>query len=164
MFFVTSNSSLSRSQGVTGDLVRSRNNRLQRKISVIILTDFLCWVPFIIICFLHTIGLIDGSPWYALLSILILPINSVINPVLYDDTMGRVIRRVCLFIQFYTRVVSQTLRTHFRIDLAREPGHTAASIPLDVAGEPGQASLSLVSDIAKKQGQAAATNVAETRV
>ena len=77
-------------------------------------------------------------PWYALLSILILPINSVINPVLYDDTMGRVIRRVCLFIQFYTRVVSQTLRTHFRIDLARKPGHTAASIALDVAGEPGQ--------------------------
>ena len=40
VFVVTSTSSLSRSQGVTGDLVRSRNNHLQRKISVIILTDF----------------------------------------------------------------------------------------------------------------------------
>ena len=72
--------------------------------------------------------------------------------------------KVCRWIQFYTRVVSQTLRTRFRIDLARETGHTAASIALDVAGEPGQPSLSLLSDVAKKQGQAAATNVAETRV
>ena len=39
---ITSTSSSSLSGGATGNLVRNRNNRLQRKISVIILTDFLC--------------------------------------------------------------------------------------------------------------------------
>ena len=99
VFVITSTSSLSRSQGVTGNLVRSRNNRLQKKISVIILTDFLCWVPFVIICFLHTIGQIDASSWYALLSIVILPINSVINPLLYDDTVERITGRFLRWIR-----------------------------------------------------------------
>ena len=151
VLIITSTSSLSRSQGVTGDRLRRRNNRLQRKISVIILTDFLCWVPFIIICFFHTIGLINGSPWYALLSILILPINSVINPVLYDDTMGGIIGRVCLWIQFYTRVVSQRLRTPFRNRI-------------DVAIEPGQAAPPMTSDFAQKPGHTTTTNVTETRL
>ena len=90
VFVFTSTSSSSLSEGATGDLVRKRNQRLQRKVSVIILTDFLCWVPFILICLLHTKEVVDASPWYALLSILILPINSVINPLLYDDTIGRI--------------------------------------------------------------------------
>ena len=86
--FVLSSASASK---VSGDashrLLRNRNSRLQKKIFVIILTDFLCWVPFIIISLLHTIGVLDASPWYAVLSILILPINSVINPLIYDDTI-----------------------------------------------------------------------------
>ena len=163
VFIVTSTSSLSRSQGVTGDLVRSRNNRLQRKISVIILTDFLCWVPFIIICFLHTIALVDASPWYALLSILILPINSVVNPLLYDDTMGRFIGRIFRWIQFKTRDISQTLRTlqeqdprdtRFRNDVAREPGQAVPSIKPDLAGEPGQKAPSILPDVAREPGHA----------
>ena len=151
MFVITSTSSLSQSQGFTGDCIRRRNNRLQRKISIIILTDFLFWVPFIIICFLHTIGVLNGSPWYALLSILILPINSVINPVLYDDTMGRIIGRVCLWIQFYTRVLSQRLRTPFRNRI-------------DVVIEPGQTAPHMTSDFAQKPGHTTTTNVAETRL
>ena len=84
VFLTTSASSSSSSQSVAS-IARKRNNRLQRKLSFIVLTDFLCWVPFIVICFLHTMGIIDASRWYALLSILILLINSVINPVLYDN-------------------------------------------------------------------------------
>ena len=184
----TSSVSLSQSQGVTRDCLRSRDNRLQRKISVIILTDFLCWVPFIIICFLHTIGQIDGSPWYALLSILILPVNSVINPLLYDDTMGRIIKRICRWIQFHTIEAFQTLCTlqepdHrdalFQNDLAseqgqttpsiipdtaREPGHTAPSIIPGLARETGHTAPSIVPDVARKPGTAASTSVAETRV
>ena len=66
VFLITSTSSSPSSQGVAG-IARKRNKRLQRKLSFIILTDFLCWVPFIIISFLHTMGTIDASPWYALL-------------------------------------------------------------------------------------------------
>ena len=159
VFVITSASSLSQSQGVTGDMVRSRNNRLQRKISIIILTDFLCWVPFVIICFLHTIGQIDASPWYALLSILILPINSVINPLLYDDTLGRILTRVFRLIRTEVdrREFAQRMRifrghkeVRIRTDVTSEPGHTPPILP-DVAREP-QHTLPMLPDVAREPG------------
>ena len=159
VFVITSTSSLSQSQGVTGDLVRSRNNRLQRKISVIILTDFLCWVPFIIICFLHTIGQIDASPWYALLSVVILPINSVINPILYDDTVGRMTRRTICWIRRKVDTIENApgmrifrchRETHIETDVAREPGHTLSVIP-DVAREPGH-TTPILPEVAREPG------------
>ena len=61
VFLITPASSSSSSQGVA-NIARKRSGRLQRKISFVILTDFLCWVPFIVICFLHTMGTIDVSP------------------------------------------------------------------------------------------------------
>ena len=140
-------------------MVRSRNNRLQRKISIIILTDFLCWVPFVIICFLHTIGQIDASPWYALLSILILPVNSVINPLLYDDTVERIIERIFRWIrrEVDRREIVQRFRifrgdreTNIRNDVAREPGHTPPIIT-DVAREPGS-SPPVLRDVAREPG------------
>ena len=102
VFVITSTSSSRLSEGANGDHVRKRNQRLQRKVSVIILTDFLCWVPFIIICLLHTKGVVDASPWYALLSILILPINSVINPLLYDDTTSRISIKIFRMVKIRT--------------------------------------------------------------
>ena len=125
VFAITSTSSSGLSEGATGDLVRNRNRRLQRKVSVIILTDFLCWVPFIVICLLHTKGVVDASPWYALLSILILPINSVINPLLYDDTVGGLVKRMVT--QINMRLRAQSVQT---------------------AGEPGVATPQLVPDVA----------------
>ena len=67
--------------------VNNRNRAMQRKISLIIATDFLCWVPFVIICCLHSLSLLNATPWYSLFSLVILPINSVINPLLYDMTL-----------------------------------------------------------------------------
>ena len=78
-------------QGPGNEMIKNRNRKMQRKISIIIATDFLCWIPFITVCFLHTLGIIDATPWYALFSIIILPINSVINPLLYDSKITSVI-------------------------------------------------------------------------
>ena len=64
---------------------RRRELRLQTKISVIIATDFLCWIPFIVVCLLHFFEVIDATPWYPLFSVIILPLNSIINPLLYSD-------------------------------------------------------------------------------
>jgi hypothetical protein len=60
--------------------------RLQRVTKAIIFTDFLCWVPFIVMCFLHFSGAIDATSWYSYFTILVLPINCVVNPILYDTT------------------------------------------------------------------------------
>ena len=67
------------------DPARLRSRRMNRKISIIITTDFACWVPFIVICVLHYVELFDATPWYSVFSVIILPINSVINPLLYND-------------------------------------------------------------------------------
>ena len=62
-----------------------RFGRLQKKISLMILTDFLCMFPFIIVCLLHYLYVLDATPLYPMFSVLILPINSVLNPILYSD-------------------------------------------------------------------------------
>ena len=124
VFIITSTSSSSLSEGVTGDHVRNRNQRLHRKVSIIILTDFLCWVPFIIICLLHTTEVVDASPWYALMSILILPINSVINPLLYDDTIGRMFGRIVRWLRNVTYVGQRAQG----VQTAREPAQIAPPI------------------------------------
>ena len=71
-------------------VVENRNRQMNRKISIIILTDFCCWVPFILTCALHTFAVLDATEWYALFSIVVLPINSVINPLLYDTTISKI--------------------------------------------------------------------------
>ena len=62
-----------------------RFGRLQKKISLIIITDFLCLFPFIIVCMLHYTHAIAATGLYPLFSVFILPINSVLNPILYSD-------------------------------------------------------------------------------
>ena len=77
--------SLARSE--SAQQVARRNTRVNRRITIIITTDFLCWVPFIMTCILHSLELIDATSWYSIFSMVILPINSVINPFLYDGTI-----------------------------------------------------------------------------
>ena len=72
--------------------IAKRNSRMNRRITIIITTDFLCWIPFIVTCVLHSLEVIDATPWYAVFSMVILPINSVINPFLYDDALGNAVK------------------------------------------------------------------------
>ena len=82
-------------QGSSNTYTSRRNKKLSRKISMIIATDFCCWIPFIIMCCLHTANAIDASTWYSIFSIVILPINSVINPILYDENIAAACMKVC---------------------------------------------------------------------
>ena len=64
------------------------NRKLQRKITIIILTDVLTWLPFIIVCIINFIELVDTSHWYSIFCIFFLPINCIINPIgIYDETI-----------------------------------------------------------------------------
>ena len=73
---------------------QSTMKRLQRNITRIIVTDFLCWIPFILICVLHSMEVLDATFLYSYSSVLILPINSVINPLLYDDLVTKSMLRI----------------------------------------------------------------------
>ena len=73
---------------------RLRENRaMEKRIMVIIGTDFMCWVPFIFISGLHNLGAINASSWYTSFAMTVLPLNSVINPLIYDKTIGEFILR-----------------------------------------------------------------------
>ena len=72
---------------------RLRDERaIQRKIFIIIATDFLCWVPFLAISALHYLQQIDASDQYVTFAMLVLPLNSVINPLVYDTALAELIR------------------------------------------------------------------------
>ena len=85
----------SKSVGNNNNMINRQNSRMQKKISAIIATDFACWVPFVIVSFLHSTSLLDATEWYPLFSILVLPINSVINPLLYDNVMSNYLKISC---------------------------------------------------------------------
>ena len=57
------------------------------------MTDFLCWIPFIIVCLLHYFEIYDAIKLYPVFSILILPINSVVNPLLFANTVANFLMR-----------------------------------------------------------------------
>ena len=82
------------SSGQSENPVRARETRqMQIRVALIIGTDFACWVPFIIICALHNIKAIDATEWYDTFAMIVLPINSVINPLLYDNTIKEFVDR-----------------------------------------------------------------------
>ena len=71
-----------------------RQKLLQRKVSLIVVTDLICWIPFLIICVLHFCDVMNAVPLYSFLSIVVLPINSVVNPIFYCNTTFRAIDKV----------------------------------------------------------------------
>ena len=85
--------------------ITQRNKRMDRRIAMIISSDFICWVPFIVICILHSLEVIDATPWYGIFSMIILPINSVINPFLYDDVVTISFRKT---ISSFSRKISRS--------------------------------------------------------
>ena len=72
-----------------------KNRKLQRKTTIIIVTDVLTWLPFIIVCIVNYTELIDTSHWYSVFCVFFLPINSIINPIgIYDETIFEWIRKI----------------------------------------------------------------------
>ena len=89
--------SLTKGTNEQNSAIQKTDARLQRVVLCLIISDFLCWVPFIIICWLHMFGVVDGNPWYRIFAILVLPINAVVNPVLYDKSTTGAIDAVVLW-------------------------------------------------------------------
>ena len=95
----TTSRDLTKEKTPMAEKIRKRNRKLQRKISLIIATDLLCWLPVAIVSCLHSANVFNATPYYPVISIVFLPINSVINPVLYNDVITKRMR------QFYSKLV-----------------------------------------------------------
>ena len=134
-----------------------RNKRMNRRIGLIITTDFLCWVPFIVICMLHSLEVIDATPWYSIFSMIILPINSVINPFLYDDVVTKVIKEPSrrLLARVSSSEVAQTLR-EFTDSISRKTQRFGEAVAETQRQRSGEA-------VAETQRQRSRVAVAETQ-
>nr|XP_039249024.1 uncharacterized protein LOC120326749 isoform X1 [Styela clava] len=64
-----------------------RSAVMQRKVSRIVLTDFCCWMPICIMAFITVAGIDIGDTAYAVTAIILLPINSAMNPFLYSSLL-----------------------------------------------------------------------------
>ena len=88
----------------------NRQEKLQIKVSIILLTDFMCWVPFIIICAAHNLGHLDATNWYVPFAMIMLPLNSVINPLIYDDYIGKLFGKFCVYVRRYIMRINMDLQ------------------------------------------------------
>ena len=68
-----------------------RHNRaVKNKIAFIVATDFLSLILFIVISGMHNLGVFDATKWYVTYAVIALPLNSVINTLIYKNIfLGR---------------------------------------------------------------------------
>ena len=70
----------------------NKTNALEQKITLIIFTDSITWIPFTLLCFLHYFEIMDCTSQYELFSLIIIPVNSIINPIIFDDIVQKGMR------------------------------------------------------------------------
>jgi hypothetical protein len=86
--------------------------QIQNRIKVIIAIKFLCWAPFIIMSALHNRKVIDATEWYVYFAMAALPLNAVINPLIYDDELKRSINDK--FQQLVTSIANSSIIVSIR--------------------------------------------------
>ena len=69
-----------------------RESALARRVFIIILTDFSCWIPVIILSILALTGKFHDEQGvaYVWFAVFVLPVNSSVNPVLYTFSTPKV--------------------------------------------------------------------------
>ena len=83
---------LSKSQiKINAKLKEKNKSAIQKCISRIIITDFLCWIPICIISFVKLSGIYVNDVAYVVSAALLLPINSAVNPLLYTSLLDNTI-------------------------------------------------------------------------
>ena len=67
---------------------------MQKRIARIIATDFCCWVPVCILVYLRMSGITFSTLACQISAVLILPINSAINPILYSSLGEKLFKKI----------------------------------------------------------------------
>ena len=75
--------------GIRNHQREKQQSRMQRRISRIIITDFLCWIPICIMAFVKLSGFYVDDVAYIVSAGLLLPINSAFNPLLYSSLLNK---------------------------------------------------------------------------
>ncbi|XP_050413544.2 G-protein coupled receptor GRL101 [Patella vulgata] len=65
---------------------RSRDVQVAKKLSIIVISNFICWFPICCMGLMALNGMVINSEVYAWTAVFILPVNSALNPFLYTVT------------------------------------------------------------------------------
>ena len=72
-----------------------QNNKMQRRIARLLVTDFACWIPLCIIAYVkYSTNVILPRDLYAATIVFLLPINSALNPLLYSPIFEKLFNRI----------------------------------------------------------------------
>ena len=113
------------------------NRAMEQRIMVIIVTDFMCWVPFIFISGLHNLGAIDASDWYTSFAMIVLPLNSVINPLIYDKQLGGLIMRKFREVAAVIKPrITSVITWIIRLLRRKTDEHEPEMIPMEIINHP----------------------------
>ncbi|XP_022091156.1 G-protein coupled receptor GRL101-like [Acanthaster planci] len=67
---------------------------MARRMTLIVMTDFVCWAPIILLGVASLGGANIPNEVYAWIAVFVLPVNSAVNPMLYTLLTARYVRRV----------------------------------------------------------------------
>ena len=74
--------------------LQKREAKIQKRIAVIIITDFACWLPICIMAFVAFLGLYYNFVLQEIAEGFLLPINSALNPFLYSVNLSKLFKRL----------------------------------------------------------------------
>uniref|UniRef100_F6XSI6 G-protein coupled receptors family 1 profile domain-containing protein n=1 Tax=Ciona intestinalis TaxID=7719 RepID=F6XSI6_CIOIN len=73
----------------TGGKLNYKKCKLQARVTRLLFTDFTCWIPICIMSYIHLSGIDISGNAYAICGIVLLPINSALNPLLYAGLLDK---------------------------------------------------------------------------
>ncbi|XP_068674117.1 G-protein coupled receptor GRL101-like isoform X1 [Montipora foliosa] len=129
MFFKIQNT---RKMSAAGTAVSSIGSRMV----FIVLTDFCCWIPIIIIGIASLLGMEAKPLVYAWIAVFVLPLNSALNPILYTISTANFRRK--LRFSFLTQSRMTRASEHSYLDsrtVNSGPGHETRTIVLLLSNE-----------------------------
>lgn len=91
----------------------NRESAMAKRLMFIVVTDFCCWMPIIIIGILSLVGKFHDpeKQAYVWIAVFVLPLNSSINPILYTFSTTRVKRKIFLKKRSINSFLMRTLHT-----------------------------------------------------
>jgi len=68
--------------------------KMHKRIARLVITDFVCWIPLCIISFCSLAGMPTPQWLYSFTIVILLPINSALNPLLYSDVIANLFKHI----------------------------------------------------------------------
>ena len=95
--------------------VSKSTKSLQRRIAVLVCSDCACWLPICTIAFLHFGGVQMLPTTYAVTAVILLPINSALNPIFYSNALQNLYTKTLKFLRSFEAVskLRQNMQNNF---------------------------------------------------